>query len=407
MGQGGLTLEVSLRETVTEHLKGVSRSFEKMRQTIVSLRADMVALNKDADQSNLSFESLFKGTGGLLGTMGQNAVAGLEETFRRGGQAAADYHAARRKDASETARLEEENAKKGDEGPLLEERLYRRKEYFQAVLQMMTEHGESRQALLMEGSRKESEIRRAAAADEDSLRKDQAEKEKKADAERLNDTKAFVGDMATAMKDLYSSGLAQSRSAYRMYQALAVAEATISTYKAAQEAYAKGVQMGSVVLGAVWAAASIATGMARVATIQSTKPKGFAFGGLIAGADRGERADNVLIRATPGEYMLDRSAVRHYGVPVLEALRRRSVPREVLEPFAAPKLPASGGLRAAYAFGGEIGGASLSGGEEAGNREDMTIINVMDFQREFDRALASARGRRVLINVLGEEGFSA
>jgi len=31
----------------------------------------------------------------------------------------------------------------------------------------------------------------------------------------------------------------------------------------------------------------------------------------------------------------------------------------------------------------------------------------MDFQREFDRALASTRGRRVLINILGEEGIAS
>lgn len=407
MGQGGLTLEVSLRETVSQELKGVSQSFEKMRRSLVSLRADMVTLNKDAAQSNLSFEALFTGTGGLLGTMGQKAVAGLEDAFRRGGRAAGDYHAARRKEASETARVEEENAKKGDEGALLEERLYRRKEYLQAVLQMVTEHGESRQALLIEYGRRETEIRRSTAADTEKLRQEEAEKEKKADAERLNNTKSFVGDMAKAMKELYSSGLAESRGVYRMYQALAVAEATIGTYKAAQDAYANGLKMGSMVLGAVWAAAAVATGMGRVATIQSTKPKGFAFGGLIAGAERGERADNVLIRATPGEYMLDRPAARHYGLPVLEALRRRSVPREVLEPFAAPKLPAFVGPRAAYAFGGEIGAASFGGREEAAAKEDMTIINVMDFQREFDRALASARGRRVLVNVLGEEGISA
>ena len=115
----------------------------------------------------------------------------------------------------------------------------------------------------------------------------------------------------------------------------------------------------------------------------------------------------MLIRATPGEYMLDRPTVRHYGVSALEALRRRSVPRELLEPFASPRLPASGGKRTAYALGGEIGNASLTeGGGRASGNEGLTVINVMDFQREFDRALASARGRRVLINILGEEGIA-
>ncbi len=238
------------------------------------------------------------------------------------------------------------------------------------------------------------------------LRKQQLEEDKKADAARLENMKSFTGDMASAMKELYSTGLAESRGVYNMFQALSVAETTISTYKAAQEAYAKGVQMGGVVIGAVWAAAAVAAGMGRIAAIRNTKPKGYAFGGLIGGADRGERADNVLIRATPGEYMLDRPAVRHYGLPLLEALRRRNIPREVLEPFAAPRLPHIGG-RAAYAYGGEIGAASLPGGGEKPDAEGITVINVMDFQREFDRALSSARGRRLLVNVLGEEGITA
>ncbi|MFQ8890508.1 MAG: hypothetical protein ACLR7Z_21190 [Bilophila wadsworthia] len=191
--------------------------------------------------------------------------------------------------------------------------------------------------------------------------------------------------------------------AYQLYQALAIAEATISTYRPpgrVREAWRP-------VVGAIMAATAVAAGMARVAAIKSTPLKGFAFGGLIGGQDKGERADNVLIRATPGEYMLDRPTVRHYGVSALEALRRRSVPRELLEPFASPRLPASGGKRTAYALGGEIGNGSLTEGGKASGNEGLTVINVMDFQREFDRALASTRGRRVLINILGEEGIAS
>ena len=200
------------------------------------------------------------------------------------------------------------------------------------------------------------------------------------------------------MKQVYESGLAQSKGVYQLYQALAIAEATISTYKAAQAAYAQGMEWGGPVVGAIMAATAVAAGMARVAAIKSTPLKGF---------DKGERADNVLIRATPGEYMLDRPTVRHYGVSALEALRRRSVPRELLEPFASPRLPASGGKRTAYALGGEIGNGSLTEGDKASGNEGLTVINVMDFQREFDRALASTRGRRVLINILGEEGIAS
>ena len=393
MGQGGLTLEINLRDAVTEQLKGVGRSFEAMRQVVVSLRADISALNKDADKSSLGFEALFKGAGGLLGNMGKDALEGLSAAFGQSGKMAADYHAARRRESEETARQEGENAAKAtDQGSLLEASFRQYADYYAAILEKEKRHGEERLTLLLEHSRAEMEVRASTARSTDDLRKQQLEEDKKADAARLENMKSFTGDMASAMKE--------------MFQALSVAETTISTYKAAQEAYAKGVQMGGVVIGAVWAAAAVAAGMGRIAAIRNTKPKGYAFGGLIGGADRGERADNVLIRATPGEYMLDRPAVRHYGLPLLEALRRRNIPREVLEPFAAPRLPHIGG-RAAYAYGGEIGAASLPGGGEKPDAEGITVINVMDFQREFDRALSSARGRRLLVNVLGEEGITA
>ena len=407
MGQGGLTLEINLRDAVTEQLKGMGRSFEAMRQVVVSLRADIGALNKDADKSSLGFEALFKGAGGLLGNMGKDALEGLSAAFGQSGKMAADYHAVRRRESEETARQEGENAAKAtDQGSLLEASFRQYADYYAAILEKEKRHGEERLTLLLEHSRAEMEVRASTARSTDDLRKQQLEEDKKADAARLENMKSFTGDMASAMKELYSTGLAESRGVYNMFQALSVAETTISTYKAAQEAYAKGVQMGGVVIGAVWAAAAVAAGMGRIAAIRNTKPKGYAFGGLIGGADRGERADNVLIRATPGEYMLDRPAVRHYGLPLLEALRRRNIPREVLEPFTAPRLPHVGG-RAAYAYGGEIGTASLPGGGEKPDAEGITVINVMDFQREFDRALSSARGRRLLVNVLGEEGITA
>lgn len=65
------------------------------------------------------------------------------------------------------------------------------------------------------------------------------------------------------MKQVYESGLAQSKGVYQLYQALAIAEATISTYKAAQAAYAQGMEWGGPVVGAIMAATAVAAGMAR------------------------------------------------------------------------------------------------------------------------------------------------
>lgn len=380
MGHGGYTLEFSLKDSVSAGLKDMGRALSNVRELVGSLRADVSALNKESGQavSGLDLGKLAEGAADQLEGLSKGALQELDAAFRDSGKTMADYYAERRRQAGETADMERENA--------LE----------QAELEAFVAHGQNW-----------AEAQQAQADREVSIKAEQAEREKAIDAQRLEGALSLAGGMADAMKQVYESGLAQSKGVYQLYQALAIAEATISTYKAAQAAYAQGMEWGGPVVGAIMAATAVAAGMARVAAIKSTPLKGFAFGGLIGGQDKGERADNVLIRATPGEYMLDRPTVRHYGVSALEALRRRSVPRELLEPFASPRLPASGGKRTAYALGGEIGNGSLTEGGKASGNEGLTVINVMDFQREFDRALASTRGRRVLINILGEEGIAS
>ena len=393
MGHGGYTLELSLKDSVSAGLKDMGRALSNVRELVGSLRADVSALNKESGQavSGLDLGKLAEGAADQLEGLSKGALQELDAAFRDSGKTMADYYAERRRQAGETADMERENA--SEQAERMAQELEARKDAYQAELEAFVAHGQNW-----------AEAQQAQADREVSIKAEQAEREKAIDAQRLEGALSLAGGMADAMKQVYESGLAQSKGVYQLYQALAIAEATISTYKAAQAAYAQGMEWGGPVVGAIMAATAVAAGMARVAAIKSTPLKGFAFGGLIGGQDKGERADNVLIRATPGEYMLDRPTVRHYGVSALEALRRRSVPRELLEPFASPRLPASGGKRTAYALGGEIGNGSLTEGGKASGNEGLTVINVMDFQREFDRALASTRGRRVLINILGEEG---
>ena len=380
MGHGGYTLELSLKDSVSAGLKDMGRALSNVRELVGSLRADVSALNKESGQavSGLALGKLAEGAADQLEGLSKGALQELDAAFRDSGKTMADYYAERRRQAGETADMERENA--SEQAERMAQELEARKDAYQAELEAFVAHGQNW-----------AEAQQAQADREVSIKAEQAEREKAIDAQRLEGALSLAGGMADAMKQVYESGLAQSKGVYQLYQALAIAEATISTYKAAQAAYAQGMEWGGPVVGA----------------IKSTPLKGFAFGGLIGGQDKGERADNVLIRATPGEYMLDRPTVRHYGVSALEALRRRSVPRELLEPFASPRLPASGGKRTAYALGGEIGNGSLTEGGKASGNEGLTVINVMDFQREFDRALASTRGRRVLINILGEEGIAS
>lgn len=214
---------------------------------------------------------------------------------------------------------------------------------------------------------------------------------------RLNWTQNFVGSMADSLRQLYDSGLAHSKEAFAMYKAFAVAETLISTYAAAQDAYHQGVKFGGpvgTVLGTALAAAAIAAGLGRLAAIASSKPQGYAYGGLIGGPDQGDRADNVTIRATPGEYMMDRPTVRHYGVAVMEALRRQRIPKSALAGFSLPELPGVSSSRVAYADGGQIGSGSVAQGGAGG---ELTIINALD-SKQLLSVVASAEGGRVIIN---------
>lgn len=64
----------------------------------------------------------------------------------------------------------------------------------------------------------------------------------------------------------------------------------------------------------------------------------FAFGGELPGSAPHDRADNVRYWGTPGEWVIQRPAVRFWGSDVIRAINEMRLPR--------------------FAFGGEIGGRS-------------------------------------------------
>ncbi|MDX9788888.1 MAG: hypothetical protein RBT11_19080 [Desulfobacterales bacterium] len=80
-----------------------------------------------------------------------------------------------------------------------------------------------------------------------------------------------------------------------------------------------------------------------------------ASGGRIPGHSPHSRADNIPIWATAGEYVHPVSSVQYYGSAIMEAIRRRLIPKDFFAQFA---LPASV-RRPSYALasGGEVPGA--------------------------------------------------
>ena len=106
----------------------------------------------------------------------------------------------------------------------------------------------------------------------------------------------IVGDMASAFKTL-----AQMNSQYAgIAKAFAIGQAIISTYLAANNAYAQAALLGGPILGAIAAAAAVAAGLANVAKIAATP---FASGGSfkVGGGRSFTDTQMVSLALAPGE----------------------------------------------------------------------------------------------------------
>lgn len=111
-------------------------------------------------------------------------------------------------------------------------------------------------------------------------------------------------------------------------KAAAIAETTINTYMAAQKAYSAmaAIPVVGPALGAVAAAAAVASGLMNVAKISSTDVK-YADGGLLRGKSHSEGGIPFTVagrggfEAEGGEYIVNKRATAMY-LPVLEAINR-------------------------------------------------------------------------------------
>ncbi|MDR2221025.1 MAG: hypothetical protein LBE24_10690 [Methylobacillus sp.] len=116
-------------------------------------------------------------------------------------------------------------------------------------------------------------------------------------------------------------------------------------------------------------------------------PVGFAHGGQLPGTAPHDRADNMLYRGTPGEWVIQRPAVRYYGSGLLHALNTMRLPkfalggelgRSAVTRMAVPGLSASSGGKLS---GLDRGTFVLPGGER---------VSVQAESGVFDRLAALA-----------------
>ncbi len=198
----------------------------------------------------------------------------------------------------------------------------------------------------------------------------------------------MAGTMANIMGQAYEISGKKAKAFFYAQKAFAIAQAIISANLAAAKTLGQTGAFGIPLSYMVYAQA-----MMNVAMIATQNPQGYAVGGKIRGSSSSDSADNIPIMATAGEYVQPVKTVRYYGSQVMEAIRKRLIPREL---FLGLSMPAFAGPNMSYAFadGGQVPAQAGGAGESSIN-----IINVTD-PREIDQYLASSAGQNAILNVL-------
>lgn len=213
---------------------------------------------------------------------------------------------------------------------------------------------------------------------------------------RLDMTKTFTGSAAQLFSDLYDLTGKKTKEFFILSKAAAVAQTAISTAQAVMKAWGQG-----GMFGAAMAAVIAAQGAANIAKIVSTNMAG---GGEVKGGSG--RKDDVPIMATGGEFMQPKGAVSYYGDDVMEAIRRKKVPRSLFAGLSLPKSVRGSIGQRNFAEGGSVqkGRAAPSRGDGSSGGE-ITIINVTD-TRELDSYLATPRGQDAVLNILSSRSLA-
>jgi TP901 family phage tail tape measure protein len=212
--------------------------------------------------------------------------------------------------------------------------------------------------------------------------------------------KEAAADAVEATKWMFGEQSKEAKAAFALQKAMAIKDTIMTTYKSAQSVFDSLSKIPYVgyALGAAAAAATVAAGLARVAKIRAQT---LAEGGEVKGKSPHPKADNVPIWATAKEFVQPVSAVSYYGRDIMEALRKKMIPRELFSGLPVPKYAyASSPSRRGYATGGQVSG--MGGGVSnapAQQKQEIKIMNYVD-QREMLSALGSPEGESAVINVI-------
>lgn len=128
-----------------------------------------------------------------------------------------------------------------------------------------------------------------------------------------------------------------------------------------------------------------------------------ASGGRVHGSSPNERADNVPIWATAGEFMQPVRAVQKYGVGFMEAVRSLRFPAALARSMALASLPAPRFSLPSFhlASGGPVPRAAAA--PAAGNTTNLQVVNVLDKGLVGDY-LSTSHGETTILNMIRRNG---
>jgi hypothetical protein len=208
----------------------------------------------------------------------------------------------------------------------------------------------------------------------------------------------MASQVATGMQDLfgtlYEASGKKIKAFFYLEKAAAIANAIINTAQGVTKALAQGGIFGITMAGII-----TATGAAQIALImaQTIQGVGMKKGGPVRSGSGAK--DDVPAMLTRGEYVQPEPTVRYYGVEIMEAIRRRLIPKDIFKGFGF--FPPA---RPQFAFA--TGGAVTGGGDAIDNRS--TSVGPFHFHLDApisDRAIDKMKSgfRRVVVEVMKEE----
>jgi len=219
------------------------------------------------------------------------------------------------------------------------------------------------------------------------LKKLQLEQERRLEEKRFQMLSSSFSNISSAFSQLYEQSGKKLKAFFLISKAAALAEAIVNYNLALLKIDS---QLGAY-SGFAKVAAAIAMG-ANIGAIAASTITGFAEGGQVHGQ---EGRDKIRANLTNREFVQPVPSVDYYGTGIMEAIRRRSIPKSLLTGYTGltPRMP-SGNF--------QEGGLATGSGVE----RDMPLLitNIVD-PSLIGQYLNTKQGQGMIMNVISDNAY--